>query len=307
MSIDRQGLAAWERMLADGTSPIGDRLQAYCIIFTFHRRNRDIGECLKLHRIYEGDFGSTFLYNHLYAIALKESGRKRDMPAAVTAARKALELAPDNVGALHNLASSLYCSQQSDDFKGQDCRKVLSEALDLVEDAICRENYAKFYMTKAQILSGFDLPDLAEDAIRQAIEREDSKKTDYHLRLSDYFSVRSQIELRRRMREATNYADSVIKTALEEGRRSNIEILSFFVAAVSFIIAGINITITYKPEETVGIFFVLGAALLLSVSGFTLFYSGKDAFRRFGLIAVVALLMTGLGLLVRWLWSLNAV
>lgn len=303
--MDREELDSWEAILADPAKPKQERLKAYCVLFTYRRRSRDLGDCLKLHRKYEDDFKDTFFYHHLYAIALKESGRRRDIDPAVESARSALALAPDNVGALHSLASALYLSAQAADFKAPDCDKKVGEALELVDEAICIEGYAKFYSTKAQILSAKGLPDLASDAIREAIEREDSRKKDYHLRLSDYFSVRSQIELRKRIREATEYADATIKAALDDARRSNLEILSFFIAAVSFIIAGINITVKLPAADVAGLIFILSAAMLISVSGFALFYGGYGAKRRFSVVFAIGLLMAGAGLLFRWLWRLN--
>lgn len=297
------GLASYLQQLDDETAILTSRLEAYCTIFTFHRRNRDLVECFKLHRKYEAVFNDCFFYHHLYAIALKENGRKRDIEAAIAAGRRAVTIAPQSIGAVHSLSLSLYMLCEVNDFKATDCGAVLGEALDLVDEALAAENYAKFYSTKALILSAKGKFDDARDAIREAIEREDSKRSDYQLRLSDYFSVRSQIELRRRMNEVTAYADTAIHAALDEGRKSNIETLSFFVAAISFIIGGLNLVNKFTAPDLIGLLFSLSASLMLSIAGFSLFYGGSGRLRRFAAVFVVAIVMILIGFGARWVWG----
>ena len=295
-------LDGFQQVLDDVNVSLTDRLQAYCTIFTFNRRSRDLSECFKLHRKYEDTFNDCFFYHHLYAIALKESGRKRDIESAIVAGRRATDIAPQSIGAIHSLALSLYLICEVNDFKSSNCSEVLGEAVDLVDAAIAEESYAKFYSTKALILSAKGKFDEAREAIKEAIEREDSKRTDYQLRLSDYFSIRSQIDLRRRMTEVTLYADTAIQNALDEGRKSNIETLSFFVAAISFIIGGLNLANKFTAPDLVGLLFLLSASLMLSVAGFSLFYGGKGRVFRFFTVFLIAILMILIGFGARWAW-----
>ncbi|MET0071185.1 MAG: hypothetical protein ABW096_14205 [Candidatus Thiodiazotropha sp.] len=258
------------------------RLFAYCVIFTYYRRQKEINKCIDLYEQFKREFGDEFIVMHLLSVAVKESGRRKDLVKSIKLARHALTLQQRHVGVLHNLAGALFRLAEEDGIKKASSRKLLQEARDSVEEAIDIESdYPKFHATKAEILSALGDYKGGLNEIYKAIDGEDSRSSDYPLRISEYMARKQKIELRKSISEVTDESRRELAAAMSEARRSNLEILSFFVAVVSFVIAGINIAVKFTLQDAVHLIFVLSASMLLTVSGFILLYDSDRRFTRF--------------------------
>jgi tetratricopeptide (TPR) repeat protein len=280
--ITSSNLDVLAAQLADENRSMEDRLYDFCVLFTYFRRQKETNKCLDLFERHSETFGDQFIVVHLLSIAIKEKGRKKDLLRSIELARKALSLHPRHTGALHNLAGALYLLAEEDGINTQTSRELLREARDTVEEALDLEsNYPKFYATKAEILSGLGDHDTALREIAKAIDKEDSGALDYPLRISDYLSKKLKIELRKSIQTLTEEHRQELLSAMSEARRSNLEILSFFVAIISFTIASINIAVKFAIEDIALLFFLLASALLMAVSGFILLFESRHALRRF--------------------------
>lgn len=294
--MSAEDLPAIEAVIVDESRSAQERLYAYCTCFTFHRINKNIRQCLDLFHSHKKLFSDTFSLNHTYAIAVKLSGRNRDIDRSIAFARKSLEIATNHPGATHNLSESLLLKARLLPANSTDRQELLSEAVDVVDEAILIEpHYAKFYATKARIEALRGLFAEAKIAVTRAIEQEDSSRLDYALRISDYLSAKSEIELIEATAQVQEDAKVRLDAAIADVRRSNIEVLSFFVATISFIIAAINISVSFKPNEVVGLLFVLAAAMLLTVTTFSFVFSRKRQLANLTFASLMALFLIMLG------------
>ena len=290
--MQHSDLIEYQRTVADETTNKDDRLYAYCVVFTYYRRQKDINKCIDLFEKYSFLFPKEFIVLHYFSIAVKETGRRKDLIRSIELARESLSIQPRHVGALHNLAGSLFLLAEEDGSQKESSRILLNEARDNVEEAIDLESgYPKFYATKAEILSALGDHKSALREVTKAIDKEDSNSSDYPLRISDYLSRKMKIELRRSITSVSEESRRELKEAMDEARKSNLEILSFFVAIISFIVAGINITVKFSFAEAVQLLFVLSATMLMAVSGFILLFDSHRSFIRFLQAFIVALVM----------------
>lgn len=280
MSASRKGLKQYLEVLEDTNKSKEERIRSYSILFTYHRRRKNINKCIKLYNDYSDAFQGVFIYYHLYSIAIRDTGLKRDLLKSTEMAREALSLQPRNSGALHSLASLLCLRHEAEE--NDKPSSLLEEARDLVEDAISIEpTYPKFYSTRAQILSYLGDYQAAQKDISTAINIEDSNLKDYSLRISDYLAIKMKIELQKSITYVVENSKREIRRAVDEARRSNIEILSFFVAVVTFVIAGMNIAVKFELADASQLIFVLSSAMLMAISGFMLLYDSDGRFKRF--------------------------
>lgn len=67
------------RTLENPNAGRADRLNAYCVIFTYHRRHREIRKCIEIYEKYRAEFGNEFIALHLLSIAQRDSGKRKDL------------------------------------------------------------------------------------------------------------------------------------------------------------------------------------------------------------------------------------
>lgn len=287
-------LLEYEKTLADENKSMDERLKAYCIVFTYYRRKKETNKCIDLYENYRNSFNGDFIFIfiHFYSIAIKETGRRKDLVRSIDLARKSLLIQPHHTGALNNLAESLCCLAEEDGVKKTSSKQLLNEASGYVQEAIDLErDYPKFYSTKAVILSGLGDHKNALKEISKAINMEDSRSFDYTLRISDYVVKKMKIDLRWSIDSVTKKSRRELGDAMDEARKSNLQILSLFVAITSFVIAGINISVNFSLEDAVQLIFVLSSATLMTISGFTLLYDSQKGLWRFARAFGIGLLM----------------
>lgn len=272
-----------EGVLASENSTAKQRCESYLLLLTHHRRYKNWGKAIELgrqyrnlHLLFPEDGTLRFLSIHTYSILLKETEIPSYIDESVISARKSLELIPNYTGALHNLAGGLLRKANASSLTEHKRSVLLDEALTRVDQALLREpNYAKYHATRARILNLLNRHDEADEEIRKAIDTEDSKNEDYVIRLSDYLDIKSSIALARTTTSIKSEIAASSLNMLNEARRSNIQILTIFIALISFLIGGLTLSASFTFDEAAKLIFLLAAAILLALNGFSILYEGS--------------------------------
>lgn len=281
-----------EDVLNDDTRSFRERLISYLILITYYRRRKDIRLCLRLAQDYHQLFKSEFLYLHTYSIVLKGSELKNDIGKSVSLAERTIQMQPDNCGALHNLAGSLYMFAECEGVNEGKRADLLERAQKCIYEALVLEpDYPKFHATQAKILAASGDFTAAKNSLLVAIDSEDSTSKDYNIRLTDYLNIRMRIDLLQTKDDLKKNIRTEIDKAAADARRNNLEILSFFVAIISFTIGGISIAQNYQFIQAMQLVVVLSACLLIVISGATLVFDGKVKGKRFIYSILFALLL----------------
>lgn len=273
-----------EKNLENSEKHFEEKLESFLILLTRHRRYKDVDKGIKLWARFKNEFVgdsehqklSSFLSQHMYSILLKDKGSKEGLDTSIRQARRCLKIIPDYPGALHNLAGGLAIRASLNDQPTEKNKKLLTEALDLVNSAIDNEpEYPKYYATRARIFSQLGAYERASHDINYAINQEDSDSSDYSIRLADYLGIKSEIALFKATIDMKKHIEDATISAMNEAKRANIQILTIFIAVISFLIGGISISTSYSFTNAAQLIFILGAALLLSLSGFGILYEKR--------------------------------
>lgn len=242
-----------------------------------------------------------------------------------------------NVGAAHILAEIILLAfENAPDLVDQiamDKADLLEEALEVIEIVHRKDpNYAKFYCTHGRLLA---VAGRFEDALYNlsiAIDKEDSTKADYPIRVGRYVSYVNQIRAQRQADENRKLADKqlddavttlneqaskiadqnnnqleVLSNTIEEKNKESttksMEFLGLFSGIVSFTIGTISISSEiekFTAQHVAGLIVVLMGALLAVFAGFGIILHGMDmrkATGRKGLRNLFVLLL-GIGIVV---------
>ena len=275
-------------ILENEGNSLEERREAYYVLFTFLRRQKEINECLEIFGRYKMalELSEDFFANHLYSIALKDAGTRRHLTKSIEITEELNERQDSHAGVLNNLAESLYLLAEMDGLNEPSSVQGLKKAKELIEQATGIDDYPKFHSTKANILSCLGEHESAVSEIDMAIREEDSAARDYSLRVSEYRFIKAKIEIRQVTFQTSSEFQQQVRQAMEEAQRSNLQTLSLFVAVIGFVIGGIHLAITstateaLTASEAIQMLFALASAILMVISGFTLLYSSDGVFRR---------------------------
>ena len=291
-SLNHDSVKNYLDNVEDESISLDERYKCYLIAFTFFRRMKSTSDCISLYQKNRHLFGQKFLFLHFYSIALKQTGRKIDLVKSISIANEALKLQSTHAGALHNLAGALHLLVENSDLGEKERKKHLDESVELVDSAIQLEpDYAKFYATRAKIqcLRGFY--DSAEKDVTMAIDKEDISANDYSIRVSDYLAIKMSINLNKAVEGVLVDTKKEIQNIYDDVKKSNLEILSFFVAVISFVIGSITLAKGVKTTEAIQLILVLASSLLIVVSGFTLLFDSRNKFKRFFFSSIIGILI----------------
>ena len=129
-------------------------------------------------------------------------------------------------------------------------------------------NYALYYFTKGRIALINEDYRLAEYNIDKAISLENSfRKDNYSIRIGLYRSYKVQIQIKRSI--DLPHIQEEIKH-LRNINISNIEILCFFSAIITFILSSLSLINSYSPIETAALIIVLTGGLVIAFSVFNI-------------------------------------
>ncbi len=343
MAKRKTDIMPYLRILLD-SAEVEDNLAfaAFCALCERLRRNMDHIEHKKVLDQYADRFTAHPFAGHvklLYYVDHFDYDRKDEI---IELARQNKKNMPGNCGALHAFADIVAHAFEHNwihHLNNPPSSSVLEEALASVDLAISMdEGYAKFYCTKGRLLSfrkkddrqGQDSRDveyaLALQMVQRAIDLEDSGKTDYPIRISNYIYYQQQIQAREQDFVTEQRINHYLEQQMEEhaqkvaGRQDeleraakdiademrgsmvkNLEFVGLFAGIISFTIGSISISSNLAAISFVGaagLIIVLMGALLCVFAGFGVILHGfkKGNRLRNVLVFITGLLLTVVGL-----------
>lgn len=252
----------------------------YCLSILY-RRKKDITLLGELIEKYEGTFRDHPTFSHVYVLYLKEKGIGRDVMRVIQKSYEAYTKLNNNAGVVHNFAETIASAYEDSDNQTRELIKKewlakASEAIDLAIEL--DRSYAKYYCTKGRLLAIDKKYTEAKEAVKRAIDYEDSGKKDYVIRLGNYQHCLLLIQTEQYSEEISKQiadnenlicnTNKQIDEKFKENNIKNLEFLGFFAAIVSFTIGSIQIINNQPFEQARNLIIILFAALLSSFSGF---------------------------------------
>jgi len=207
----------------------------------------------------------------------------------------------DNAGVQHAFAD-LYATvcERRPDLQPDITKEWATKAKRAVNIAMQVEPaYAKFYCTKGRILAIDGDFEEADRLVERAIHMENSNRNDYAIRIGSYQYHRLQIQAKKQLK------DSHMQEQLDDlksAATSNIEVLSFFTAVISFVIGSLTLAAGQTAFHAAVLIMILMGALLFVFSVFNfLLHLNLDRVRVPNIVVAVlsALIVLGGILLVR--------
>ena len=263
---------------------------AFFGICTYYRRKKDTskyGETLEKYKYY---FDQNPTYSYLKAMFLMQRSGHENIKEAIILSKKSIVDVPNNVGIIHCYAEIIAEAFEEGVLDIKSNTDELEKAKLLLQDAL-KENsdYAKFHCTYGRLLALSGDYQEAKQEILIAIDKEDSSKKDYSLRIGEYQRYLIQITSKnyadkttyefevysKRMEERTEeIRDSIarsekeVESKIQGSLTKNLEFLGFFAALVSFIIASVQILTKLSFQEAFQLILELGGMLMLVLSSF---------------------------------------
>jgi tetratricopeptide (TPR) repeat protein len=261
------------------------RFAAFFALCNYYRRMKHISQFKHLIDTYGNEFLDYALYPHLVSILYKQFETLSGLEQSIIYAEEAVTQLPNQVGVLHNYAETIICVKEQG---GNVTEEKLTEAYQTINKVIYISNdYAKFYCTRGRILAALGKISEAKEAILQAIDKEDSTKPDYSIRISDYqyHLIRIQtIEFSKLLSNKVEVTETnlnktkmEVEQSLNKVKTENLQILGFFTAIISFTIGSINLLAKQSFIEAAFLILILTGALLLGYAGFSTLIQSKIA------------------------------
>ena len=170
----------------------------YCMT-VIHRRNKNFNQLKQLFDKYEKRFGNRISYDHLKILFLIESDSMYDYNDILRRSLINARNMGENAGYIHAFADVFVticerCEAPARDFF---IKTWYNKALDAVNKAIELDpSYAKYYCTKARIVTLKNCFAEALKLISKATSEENANRKDYPLRISNYQFYNMYILLR---------------------------------------------------------------------------------------------------------------
>jgi hypothetical protein len=269
------------------------RYAAFFCLATYYRRKKDISLNEKLVKTYEIEFKNHPTYRHLYLLYLKTKGLNSNNIIAV------IELAYESQIVLKNHSGAIHCFAESvaegyEEFNESIKNKIKIEWLQKAKLAIDKAieldlKYAKYYCTKGRILAIDKQFVLAKEAIRTAMDYEDSDRTDYIMRIGlyQYYLIKVQTKeyntlietqikdsekiFNEKLRSLNKTYDTKAKEVdnkIKENNIHNLEFLGFFIAIVSFTLGSFQLASGEDFDNALKLIIILFASILIVFSAF---------------------------------------
>lgn len=124
---------------------------------------------------------------------------------------------------------------------------ILQQAIELIKIAIANRDYAKFYATLGRLQHCNKQYDTAISNINKAIDKEDSDRIDYAIRISEYGLAIAKIEMsmytEKKVKELHDFKLGVneLKSEITKSKYDNITFLGFFSAIISFLLGNVQV------------------------------------------------------------------
>jgi len=268
--VERQLL---KDVLADREQPATRRYAAFFSLGTLYRRSRDTSLLIELIDANREEFQGRGTFAHLEAMALSQRDEPGDRDAALRFARKAREMLPRHPGILHSFAAISLKALDAGIVNDRDA--ILMEARTALDEAMSAvPKYAKFEATLARWYLAGGRTEEARSATLRAMDLEDSSHVDYSLRIADYISLMSTIELKQAQRTLEAQVDAVrvesdrvrseVGRFVTEVQIRYLELLGFFSVIIGLVLSGVQIATGMLVEDAARILLVVAGAILVA-------------------------------------------
>lgn len=309
------------RLIGDPNSPDDLRYACFVMATIWYRHMKDMENVENLIRRYQDQFSPHHpSFTHYRLLAYVDSGYRENW-------RDILKQAEDNArrmnnsGAQHMFAEFTAMFFESDhmDASAQERKMWLDKGITQVNRAISGDaGYAKFYSTKGRLFCLKELYDEADHYVKLAIEKEDSRRMDYAIRIGNYQAVLMRIqqqkniqELRRELEHHQSAQQEMfeqIKDKADEINGSlmrNLEYLGIFAGIISFTIGSLSLANGASKYSLIGagaLILILFGALVGTYGLFDIIIHGykRKERKKYAIALICTLLLILGGFLICW-------
>ncbi|MFE4525733.1 hypothetical protein ACFRCQ_27195 [Cytobacillus firmus] len=257
---------------------------SFVILTIYARRMKNISQFREIVERFGEKFIDFPLYPHILSLLYKEIGTNDAIEQAVAFAREATQNLPNQVGVLHNYAEAVVHIKEHGFMVSQE---ELQEAYTYINRVVhLSPRYAKFHCTRGRILAALGKFNEAKEAIRKAIDMEESSKKDYAIRINDYLYHLSRVQTNEFSQvfsdkialteKSFDEAKDEIDQSISKLKSENLQMLGFFTAIISFTIGSFNILGDKNFLESALLILILSGALVLAFVGFGLLFQTKN-------------------------------
>lgn len=296
-----------QEVLEDDQQEAKIRSAAFAALLAYLWRWRDYQRFRQVFDSYHDTFveislSLVALYQGMYDLSRISypGGRQQAMESA----RIAKEKMPRMPGALNLFAEVIAIASERGDVADAD----LDQAMEAIERAIDIDpRYAKYYSNRARILAVKGRFDESYRDIDKAIELETSEYDEYLLRIANYESIRTSIQLMERSVEINRQAEAMrqeqerASKQLGSMRGETLTLLGLLAAVIAFVVPSVQLVSNLQSAEA-GLLMTFMAGLILVVFGafMELIQPGERWQRKGVLVVSIGLSMVLLASLVLW-------
>ena len=297
-TIEKELLKILERNKADSKV----FYNAFYCICTYYRRRKDTSKYGEMLAQYKYCFYENPTYSYLNAMFLMQRGRDGDIEEAIILSGKSIKNVPNNVGIIHCYTEIIAEAFEQGVLNVQSNNVELNQATQLLQSVLKEtSNYAKFYCTYGRLLAIDGDYKGAKCEVLNAIDKEDSSRSDYSLRIGEYQKYLIEITsknysdkailkfqnysdkmdgLNKEIRDSMVQSEKEIQSNIKDSLNKNLEFLGFFTALISFIIASVQILTKSNFQDAFQLILELGGMIMLVLSSFGIILNGNKYIKR---------------------------
>ncbi|MDZ5471904.1 hypothetical protein SM124_09105 [Bacillus sp. 31A1R] len=280
-------LLTWLKERVPSSQPA--TFECYFVLCIYSRRMKNFSIYRELLRDYGAYFEHLPLYYHIEALYYKQFDTPNDIEMAMSCASKAAQH-PElsrQVGVLHSYVESVV---KAEEHKLNVSPSILEDAMIKINEVVRLDNhYAKFHCTRGRLLALRKDFTEARRAIHKAIDLEDSTITDYSIRINDYQSHLTRIQMEEKShlilkelyktKEEFEQSKENMVVSMEKLQKDNLQFLGFFVAIISLTIGSLNMIGDKSFHETAYLIMILTGCILLGYVSLGMLFQPKQVKR----------------------------
>lgn len=161
-------------------------------------------------------------------------------------------------------------------------RELLINTVELMENAISRRVYSKFYATLGKLLLLNGQYNVAIKNVKIAIDKESSDSVDYALRINEYELIITQINIKKsydmEINKLKKYGKDIetVKDEIDKSKYDTLSFLGFFTALISFTMGSYQLAENVDFTQRVQLMLVLCGAIILAFSGLRIIVKSRS-------------------------------
>lgn len=283
------------------------RFSMFYGLCVFCRRQKEITYLGRLHEEYGSAFEDRPLYDHLRGVYLRERGRKQDFREAIDAMQSTVDQIQGNP-AIHKGLANTWLTALEAGVHVEDVPQMRRRAREHIERAIdLWPEYGEYYADLGRLLAQEEQFDRAEDAILEAIDREDRNKENYAIRIADYQQHLAEVRIKRMQHELddefTELADqlddleSQSDDLVREFQQIVLQTLGFFAGIMTLIVTSVQLTTQVPLAQAGQLILMLTGGLLVAFGGLTFTLPSESDHRNVGAVIGLGFLLVAAAVL----------